>query len=175
VSESNLQEELDGVLVAARQEVAARRARGDFPPGLEREMERHFDELVHGPSPHDFGARRLQDVLDRTSVHLPADRGVVLASRVPGGATVHAAVGRVVSRQTEALVAQLATIRAEMEAALRVVLDGLRAIEGHEHQHLTEAVSGVLDRIAVLDSIVLTVAEHDERLQVLESAVRAGR
>lgn len=128
--------DIEGLIRELRARVEERRAGGEYPDGLERDLDRHFREVVargvHDP------VRRFHTALaeaERTAEMraeaIPAD------SEVPGGRLVHRAVARLVGRQVEGVLMQareharasLEVHRAELFAIseLATRLDELRA------------------------------------------------
>ena len=120
---------------------AARRARGDYPPGLEAELDEHY-RIVSGRD----GASAVDAVtavgafVGRPPLGVPTE--IDTSSSFPGGSRVHRLVGATVIRHQAALVAELNNVVAHLNTALSALAAAL------EPQAKLEAeIAGRLDAI----------------------------
>jgi hypothetical protein len=162
--------EVDAVIAALRQRIVERRLAGDYPVGLEQQLESEFHGMMRAIDRHEIDTSRLGDLADgvRATAH---DVRVVGAtdSRVPGGSAAHGAVGRVVQRHVQPVaesVRQLSTSVADALAETRRLFEAQSAAD---ERQLLDAVAGVLDRLAVLDHLVEITQELEERVAGLEA------
>ena len=162
--------DIDSILSTIRDEVARRRAEGSYPPGLENELEAEFDHILS--LTHRGDSRRSDEVhelLVQLRQNLHDLSGLTPAtSRIPGASIFHRVVRRLIARHTMGLAAQA---RAADETIGRIV--GLLAEEmtGREDadKRMVAALSKhVLDRVAVVDHLVMTVTELESKVRALE-------
>ncbi len=128
--------------------VAARRAAGAYPPGLEEALDEHYRRVVHRPELPRIDT--LEAAFDRyeagAAFRVPAP---AFTSGVPGGTRIHRLISSTVVRHTQDLVLQLddhARSVQEVFAALLGVIDGLQ----REHEHLLGHVEILYEQQAEL-------------------------
>ena len=161
---------IDEVVASLQRRIAERRLAGDYPVGLEQQLESEFAGLLRTIDRHEIDTDQLaalvQDVVvtahDR---HLEASDD----SRLPGGSAAHRAISRVVMRQTNPLAESIRDLGVSVADALWELRRLFEAQRSADERQLLDAVAGVLDRLAVLDHVVAIVAELEQRLAVLES------
>jgi len=161
--------------------VEERRRSGQYPPHLEIELNQHFERIVAshpgGPSP----LRRRLDEVERAS-QISRDR-IILTSRLPVGALAHRVVDRVVSRQTDSLLAQMNWFAGAVREALQLIADTLVDMEPQQRGttlvDLSTRVDMVLERFAEYERAPAAstpdVRELSARLHRLESELRFAR
>jgi hypothetical protein len=136
--------------------VAARRAAGEYPPGLDDALEQHAAHLASRPP--EARVRAVADALQRWDAVGPYERpDPAASSRIPGGTRLHALISSNVARHTGELVNELEEhARAEREVLERI-LDALGdlAVENarlREHvQVLHEEQASLRSRLAALE------------------------
>ena len=163
--------EFDSVLAEIRDRVAARRARGEYPIGLEAQLEAEFDAVLKGVHREEVDTRALRERMAsvaRSIAGLGAEPE--LGSRVPGGSAVHATAGRVVRRHVGPLTDSVRAVSISIEDALREVVRVLDAQRSADERQLVEVVGSLFDRLAVLDSLVSAVADLERRVGEVERA-----
>lgn len=163
----------DELLALLQARVAERRAAGDYPEGLQRQLEMQFERGMHraregagATDVLDEHIGRLGRVLDGLNVD------VAPSSRLPGGTALHAASARLVRRHLQHLAAQMASMGAETRAALEAASDLARAQQRADERDIHDVLTAVMDRLAVVDHLSEMVADLDERVARLE---RDGR
>src|SRR6185503_2671081 len=120
------------LLAQLRERVEERRRRGDYPPGLEQDLESHFRRIVsHG------GAQALESVrssLQSMETRMSFTRGrIPPESRYPGGSLVHRSVARLVSRQTQGVLDQVGAFALVVRETFESLLDVLETPSTHVH------------------------------------------
>jgi len=161
--------DIDAIVDDLRRQIAARRAAGDYPLGLERQLEAEFDGILASMHRHELGtadlAERVQALRWAASqVHA----GSALDSRVPGGASVHGATARLVRRHTNELTDSVRHFAEETHRALAEVERMFDVQRRADERQLNEVMSAVLDRLATLDHLVEAVLDIEARLDRLE-------
>jgi hypothetical protein len=159
----------DEVLARIDRAVRERRARGDYPIGLEQQLEAEFRGTLSAA--HAERARR--EVLRAATASIEAATHAIdvtpsTASRVPLGSLVHGATARLVTRQTGPLAEAIRHLGDTIAAAYAGVVDALAAQQSADERRLLDVLAGVLDRLAVLDHLVELVGDLDERVAALE-------
>ena len=162
--------DIDLILATIRDEVARRRADGSYPPGLENQLEAEFNHILslthRGDSSRDEDVALLvmqlrQNLRDLSGL-TPA------TSRIPGGAIFHRIVRRLIARHTMGLAAQT---KAADETIARIIELFAAEMTGREDadKRMVAALSKhVLDRVAVVDHLVMTVTELESKVRALE-------
>jgi hypothetical protein len=114
--------------------VAARRAAGEYPAGLEEALDEHYHRVVHRPREPQVASltEAFDRFLDGATYRVPAP---AFTSGMPGGTKLHALISSTVVRHTQDLVLQLdqhARLEQDVFSWLLQVVDDLQ----REHEHL---------------------------------------
>lgn len=170
-------QELEQLLAELAERTAERRARGEYPPGLDERLDDHFRRLTKTPPPisYDELDRRIAEAGAWARFNLSTD---VTASELPGGARVHAIVGRLVERHLHELVNQLQGFASSVTTALEEIGRHLRDPAKHSHPDLLGEVDALWDRLAPLDRLggegsngaVIDLANRVEALESTEAS-----
>lgn len=174
MDERDLRTELDEVAHRINDTVEERRRSGEYPLGLEHELDRHFRQLVNRRRATDIDTAGLRATVEH-AVGLPRfdPSSIATSSGTPVGSAIHKSVAKVVGRQTLGALQQVQAWRDGLDDALRVLVVVAEQIADHDHPQLAESVSAVLDRVAVLDQIEVMVLDLERRTSALESLERA--
>jgi hypothetical protein len=162
--------DIDVLVNQLKQRVAKRRLEGDYPVGLEAQLEAEFDLIMAAVHRHEATTaglgRRVSAVEEATSaVHGSAPT----SSRLPGGSTIHAATQRLVHRQTEGLAASVRQLGTAISAALHEVHHMIDVTRSADERQLHQVVAALFDRIAVLDHVADAVVQLEARVAALEA------
>lgn len=164
--------EIDDLVARLRAMVEERRRKGEYPEGLEHDLDQHFRRIVAYRSSPEVGDLEVQLAeLDRRGT-FGAER-IEVGSRAPGGAMVHRLVARLVSRQTEGVLAQLRDFADSVRDVLHALAHVAQSPHGHVHPDLVGQLDAVLERLAAyergpVDSPAV-VADIRRRVEELES------
>lgn len=170
--------DVDALVVRLRQRVEERRRNGTYPPGLEAEMDAHFQRIAtHRPTPYDYEALRARlGELDHAMGFSPAH--IAYESGLPGGTALHRTVGKAVSRQTAGILEQMHRFAEAVRDVLHEMAVVLEHPNAHVHAELLGQVDALMERFGELDrspsDAVPGLAELRQRLERLEAA-EAGR
>lgn len=164
--------EIDEVVARLRFMVDERRRRGEYPEGLEHDLDEHFRRIVaYRASPEAGELEAELAELDRRARF--AGERIELGSRAPGGAQVHRLVARLVSRQTEGVLAQLREFADGVRDVLRTLAGIAQSSHGHVHTDLVGQLDAVLERLASYErgpvESPAAVADLRRRVEELES------
>src|SRR5687767_5300048 len=98
---------VEELVAQLKQRVAEREQAGQYPPGLEQELDAHFERIaVHRTPAYNFD--QLRDriaALEVAGSFSPDD--IAMDTRIPGGSQLHKTVAKLVSRQTQGILAQM--------------------------------------------------------------------
>ena len=173
--------EFDQLLERLHATVLERRKAGLYPAHLELDLDQHFERIV---SQHPAGTSLLRQRMEevRRASQVTGER-IIFDSNVPGGALLHKTAGRMVSRQTEGILAQLRWFAGSVREALELVVDGLAEIEpsggGSDRVDLTARLDAVMEQLARYErageAAGPEVREIFSRLEEIEAEVREAR
>jgi hypothetical protein len=164
--------DVDELLAELERRVDERRRAGQYPEGMERQLEAQFDAMLRAIRRTELDTSTLATLTDevgRSAEHI--GDAPDLESRLPGGSAVHALIGRAVSRHTEGVAA---STRVFGDDVRRSLLETRRLIEAQrtaDERQLLEVLAGVLDRLAVLDHLVEITRSLESRLADLERRI----
>jgi hypothetical protein len=149
--------------------VARRRADGDYPPGMEAQLEAEFERVVRGAIRDETDTAELGRLvaavgLSAAGINAEPDLG----SRVPGGALFHRSAARVVGRHTRHLAAGVRVLADDVAASLREVERVAAAQRSADERQLLDVLAAVLDRLAVLDHIGAALLDLERRVGIIE-------
>lgn len=138
--------DMDEVIAQLQERVERRRKAGEYPPGMEDDLNRHFDRIVaHRATPeHGDLKARVQD-LGAISF---AREAIATDSTMPGGAVLHNLIAKAVARQTEGVLQQVRQLADATTLALEAVVAALEDPYGHVHADLIDQLDAVLQRLA---------------------------
>ena len=157
VEEHNPNTDLEALLEQIRQRVEARRKAGEYPAGLEEELEGHFRRIV------DTRVQDLSELKERLdslqNLAFQASR-ISLDSDRPGGSFFHRAVAKLVSRQVQGALDQVR----EFSVAIQRALD-----EFYSVLHEPPAHHALL--LGYADSVLERLMRHERRVDSLEKQV----
>jgi hypothetical protein len=149
--------------------VADRRALGDYPPGLEEQLEAEFDQMMKAVHRHEVGTAPLEH---RVNVVQAATDAIgarpEMTSRVPLGGAVHATAAKLVVRHTNELADTVRRLGTDTVIALREVVRLFDANREADERQLEEVISSVIDRLAVIDHLADAVLRLEARVAELE-------
>ena len=165
---------IDGIVAELQQQVSQRRIAGDYPEGLEHQLESEFQALMGEVDRDEIDTALLEGYVDgvrRAIYNMDAsvDAITAIGSRVPGGAAVHDTMGRVVVRHTYPIAASLRDLGVCVTNALSETRRLFEAQSSADERQLLDALAGVLDRLALLDHLVEITRDLEQRVAVLES------
>lgn len=170
-------QEIDvGELVTSiKERVAARRAAGDYPAGLEHQLEAEFDGILRATHRDEVDLTALRK---RTAEVGDAAASVTdhshLSSRVAGGTALHAAVARLVKRHVNELTKTTRDLGSAVHSSLEEVERVLVASRTADERQLLDVIGAVMDRLAVLDHVVTTLGALEQRIDEIDARTRSG-
>jgi 2-polyprenyl-3-methyl-5-hydroxy-6-metoxy-1,4-benzoquinol methylase len=164
---------LDDVLADIRERVKGRRRTGVYPPGLETDLEAHFQRVVVdrvAPERSVVAARysRLATMPAFNPARIPTK------SKMPGGGMVHRLIGRLVHRQTQGVLEQVQEFATDVRELFEAMVERGSEDTQHGHPDLSDRIDMVIERLGVYErapaSSQLGAGELERRIEELESA-----
>ncbi len=150
-------------------EVAQRRANGSYPPGLEAQLEAEFETIMAAVHRGELNTSELGRRVKSVEHSLGALGGdISLSSKVPGGASVHRAAGRVVGRHTSPLADQVRNLGTDIARALHEVHHLIEVQKAADERQLNDVVAALFDRVAILDHVADAMVNLERRVAELE-------
>jgi hypothetical protein len=163
--------DIDGIVNDLQARVKVRRASGDYPPGLEEQLESQFKIIMAAVQRDEMDTselgRRIRGV-EHSADTLRAQGGT--GSRVPGGSTMHSAAARLVTRHTAELATSVRALGIEISGALSEVHHLLNLQREADERQLMDVIGAVMDRLAVLDHLADSVVQLERRVDALEAS-----
>lgn len=163
--------EIERIMAGIQDTISRRRAAGEYPAGLEQELEAEFASILaltqRGEADR---ADSLEELLQEVRELAPQVSGLTpTSSRVPFLNIFHRIVRRVIARQTRGLASQQRAVNDRMIAMLEHLLDDARNRENADRRMVANLSKHVLDRVAVIDHLYFVVAELETKLRKLEA------
>ena len=163
--------EIEQIMAGIQDTIARRRADGEYPAGLETELEAEFASIL--ALTHRGEADRadaLERLLQEVRMHAPHVSGLTAtSSRIPLVNLLHKVVRRLIARQTRGLAAQQRAVNAQVISMLEHLVDDARSREDADRRMVAKLSKHVLDRVAVVDHLYFIVAELETRLRKFEA------
>jgi hypothetical protein len=163
--------EIEQMMAGIQDTIARRRAAGEYPAGLETELEAEFASIL--ALTHRGEADRadaLERLLQEVRMHAPHVSGLTAtSSRIPLVNLLHKVVRRLIARQTRGLAAQQRAVNEQVIAMLEYLVDDARSREDADRRMVAKLSKHVLDRVAVVDHLYFIVAELETKLRKFEA------
>jgi SAM-dependent methyltransferase len=164
---------VDELIERLRAQVEQRRQAGEYPPGLEEDLDAHFRQLTDARR----GARTLREHVEalRESSAFARER-ISTSSRVRAGSFFHRAVGKAVSRQTAGVLDQVTLFAAEVCDTIEAMVEPLEALGAAG----ASSGSTIAQQIETLHAVVIEQrralnAQREDILGIIERRIRAAR
>jgi O-antigen chain-terminating methyltransferase len=169
------EESVDELIAQLKQRVAERERSGEYPPGLEQELDAHFDRIaVHRVPAHSFDELRHRIGALVEAGSFSPDQ-ISFDTRVPGGSQLHRAVAKMVSRQTQGILEQMQRFSDGVREALWEVVAALESPAAHTHVELSGELDAIFERLATYEragSPTTAIAGLVQRIEELEATRR---
>ncbi len=167
------EETVEDLIVRLKARVTERERAGEYPPGLEQELDAHFDRIaVHRMPSYNFDHLR-QRIAGLEHTGSFSAEHIAMDTRIPGGSQLHRTVAKVVSRQTQGILAQMQRFSDGVREALWEVVAALESPAAHTHVELAGELDAVFERLATYEragSPTTAIAGLAQRVQELEAA-----
>jgi SAM-dependent methyltransferase len=155
--------DVEALLRELQQRVEARRARGEYPVGLEETLDEHFERLIGDrPAASPAMYEDLRVALGELERFQYSRSRIDAASELPGGTYAHRLIGKLVSRQIIGILEQ-------SQEHAHMVADSLRLVA-----ELASAIGAEYDNKVVqqLEDLQVRLAEQERALNGIEASLR---
>jgi hypothetical protein len=157
--------DVEQIVDELKRRVAERRAAGDYPIGLEAELESEFKAILAITHRGTDQIKVLRDRIELIEGSLKKVSGrTPNRSRFPGGRIFHRAIAKVTRRQVVGLASQTRDALHEVLAMLVSVVDQLEDQRLSDERAMNKLANAVLDRIVVVDQLAAAVVDLERRL-----------
>ncbi len=160
------------LLQQIKNQIELKRAAGLYPPGLEQELEREFDEIMASTNRRYFASEdllaqlnNLEDAFGRLSGQISA------RSRIPLATFVHRVLGKITKRQVLGLTAQIRDVESLVIIVLKMLGEFAKGQEEADRRTVLALSQHVLDRVSVIDHLAIISSELETRVRELESRI----
>jgi len=161
---------VDQIVSEIKDEVAERRANGDYPIGLEQQLEAFFDGMMRDLHERDLVSKGLGETIERLAQVIGSiSVDVASQSRVPGMSLFHRVFGKFARRHTQHLANQLTQLGDAALSGLREVSDIVSRIYEHDDREIARVLSAVQDQLAVVEHLSHLTVDLEARLRTLEA------
>jgi hypothetical protein len=162
--------EIAQLLEEIKRRVSNRRSAGDYPPGLEEQLEREFAEIISSTKRRYFASKDLQiQLLGLENSFARLSGQVSTRSRFPGVAFFHLIVSKITKRQILGLTSQIREVEAQVLVVLKMLGEFAQSQEEADSRVVRELSQHVLDRVSVVDHLAILTTELEDRVRNLES------
>lgn len=162
-------QDVDALVEELQQRIATRRANGDYPAGLEEQLEAEFRIIMAAVHRDEVGTSELHERVARVGRAVSGLRAdPELASRLPGGSLVHSTTATFVRRHTGVLVESVRALGREIEHALDEVRRLFEVQREADERQLNDIIGSLIDRLATLDHLADAVIDLEQRVDRLE-------
>ena len=160
---------IDRIVAEIESEVAVRRVAGDYPVGLEQQLEALFQAMMRDLHERDVVSAGLREAIAKTGQIVQGfSVEVSSSSRFPGLAFLHRVFSRLVRRHTENLAAQVVQLGESVLDSLTEVSELANRIYEHDDRHIARTLTAVQDQLAVVEHLSQLTVEIEGRLRTLE-------
>ncbi len=164
-------DDLDKVLERIRNRVEERRESGDYPPGLEQQLDRHYHHILKGLNSDIEATTALKMAIGNLQTHADFSLDHIdTGSKNPLKRFAHRLVGRLTIRQTHGVISQLRLYGDALDEVLECLLhvvgsaagEAAHGAGGRDRDDHERRLHTVLDRIDLLDSRLNRLEDQDE-------------
>jgi 2-polyprenyl-3-methyl-5-hydroxy-6-metoxy-1,4-benzoquinol methylase len=167
---------IDDLVARLKTRVEERRAAGEYPDGLEEELEQHFKRIVFHRTKTQID--QLQSDIDALDSHMQFSLDHVgVDSDMPGGELIHKALTKALARTHNAMTEQVQEFAIAVRRALITLTATVQDPTSHVHSDLVGHLDAVLERLnsyerAPVDNEA-AVGDLRRRIEALERAEAA--
>lgn len=158
------------IVVELQERVSQRRIAGDYPVGLEAELEAEFDAILEMTHRGQDRVESMRGLLENYSTQVKRISGFTpVKSRIPAGRLFHKVTERMSRRQVRGLAGQTRQAHELTERLLKDIVEQFEVQRLSDERLMNKMANSVLDRVVVIDQLATLVVELERRIQVLEA------
>lgn len=160
---------IDDITREIQTEVGYRRSIGDYPIGLEQQLEQYFADMMRSLHERDLATAPMVDALLHLNHHLHTfSIDIPTSSRVPGIRLLHKIFAKLNRRHSQNLADQIHHVGQAVMTIHQEFLELTNQIYEHDARESARVLSSVKDQFAVVDHLAHLSVEIEERLRKLE-------
>ena len=155
----------EGLLAELQVRVQRQRELGEYPLGLEAQLEEEFKNILETTHRGHRSINHLEarmHMLRESISHIHGMGGV--KSRIPAGSLFHRIIRRLVRRHISQLARETREALSRVEFVLEEFETLIKQQQSQDERLLNQTLSGVLDKLAVVDTLSEIVVELESRV-----------
>ena len=155
----------EGLITELQKRVRERRAAGDYPAGLEAQLQEEFKNILETTHRGHRSINHLESRMHLVRESITRIQGVAgVKSRIPAGSLFHRVVRRLVRRHVSQLANETRIAMKRIESVLQEFETLIKQQQSNDERLLNQTLSGVLDKLAVVDTLSEMVVELESRV-----------
>ena len=150
----------ESIITELQKRVRERRAAGDYPLGLEAQLQEEFKNILETTHRGHRSINHLESRMHMVRESITRIQGVAgVKSRIPAGSLFHRVIRRLVRRHVSQLANETRIAMKRIESVLQEFETLIKQQESNDERLLNQTLSGILDKLAVVDTLSETVVE----------------
>ena len=155
----------ESIITELQKRVRERRAAGDYPLGLEAQLQEEFKNVLETTHRGHRSINHLESRMRMVRESITQVKGVaVVKSRIPGGSLFHRFIRRLIRRHVSQLANETRIALKRIESVLQEFETLIKQQQSNDERLLNQTLSGVLDKLAVVDTLSEMVVELESRV-----------
>ena len=155
----------EGLITELQKRVRERRAAGDYPAGLEAQLQEEFKNILETTHRGHRSINHLESRMHMVRESITRIQGVAgVKSRIPAGSLFHRVIRRLVRRHVSQLANETRIAMKRIESVLQEFETLIKQQQSNDERLLNQTLSGVLDKLAVVDTLSETVVELESQV-----------
>ena len=155
----------EGLITELQKRVRERRAAGDYPAGLEAQLQEEFKNILETTHRGHRSINHLESRMHMVRESITRIQGVAgVKSRIPAGSLFHRVIRRLVRRHVSQLANETRIAMKRIESVLQEFETLIKQQQSNDERLLNQTLSGVLDKLAVVDTLSEMVVELESRV-----------
>ena len=155
----------EGLITELQRRVQERRAAGAYPLGLEAQLQEEFKNILETTHRGHRSINHLESRMHMARESITRIQGVAgVKSRVPAGSFFHRVIRRLVRRHMSQLAKETRNSLQRIESVLAEFETLIKQQQSNDERLLNQTLSGVLDKLAVVDTLSEMVVELESRV-----------
>lgn len=143
--------EFDDILSELRRRVEQRRRAGDYPDGLEEDLDQHFRRIEQSRG-GSITSEQLEQAIEMVRATAQFGRHRIKSdSRLPGGELAHRTMSKALSRQLDGVFHQMREFADTVKGALELLTDAVEDPPRHVHADILGPLYAVEERLAAIE------------------------
>ena len=155
----------EGLITELQKRVRERRAAGDYPAGLEAQLQEEFKNILETTHRGHRSINHLEARMHMVRESITRIQGVAgVKSRIPAGSLFHRVIRRLVRRHVSQLANETRIAMKRIESVLQEFETLIKQQQSNDERLLNQTLSGVLDKLAVVDTLSEMIVELESRV-----------